>query len=643
MQDEGYTVLTAKDDVQVAAKHVELPSDEKEALSPRLKPKKDGRGRANKKGSAAEWTPWKDRIRSHKDAVLFITTCLMPLSQKKPHDSNTSNTSGESFVRCLLSASAEGTVRVFELARFQPRQKLALQPPPDSQKHVGLFGRPAARGLGGITAFAYQGALADEPLAEGCDNLPVLYGAYESGRLVAWNAVNGALVADLPGHTGPVTTMQCRTDADGSKSGRPCIVSASLDGSIRVWRAIDASALLALGATGGASNLGEFGLQQQATEPAAETVDRIRNMIETVFDALKENRLKGADEQKGLTTVLSFAREFGGSETMISRLEMALSRPFIARNAADCTALLDMEELMAHKLDELHAVVQRQMAHEEHAHDDVFGCMFVLEFGSLNPVSDFQFVSSHHLLASSWDGRLRCLNLKERTCTNSVEVRSCMKLTCHCTVPSSQQNAMEDVYVGMQDGNIARWNLMHSSSSPSNELSRWQAHAAAVTKLHFVNYTGKHSGATRRWLVSTSEDGTLCIWSPEKGELLKEFYGHTGGVLQLCYTPQERLFWSGSRDHSVRSWCLETAENQIRELESMATAEVDSRRYENAISKAQLAARMAGKNKNSKSRKSGGDKANLKSPKGDKKSGGASAKSPKGSPRKSSADKSRRQ
>jgi WD40 repeat protein len=46
---------------------------------------------------------------------------------------------------------------------------------------------------------------------------------------------------DLDGHSAPVTSMQCCCrGADGSSSARPWLVSASLDGTIRVWRGVEA-------------------------------------------------------------------------------------------------------------------------------------------------------------------------------------------------------------------------------------------------------------------------------------------------------------------------------------------------------------------------------------------------------------------
>lgn len=83
--------------------------------------------RSTQKRTAHEWTPWKDRISRHKDAVIFVTTCLVPGQSAKPLE--------PVGTRCLLSASADGTVRVFELgAQPQSRIKLQLQAPQDGNK-----------------------------------------------------------------------------------------------------------------------------------------------------------------------------------------------------------------------------------------------------------------------------------------------------------------------------------------------------------------------------------------------------------------------------------------------------------------------------------------------------------------------------
>jgi len=441
-----------------------------------------------------------------------------------------------------------------------------------------LVGRPAAQGEGGLTAFAYQGRLADSP--DGGENLPIIYGAYESGRIAAWSTLSGQLLTDLEGHAAPVTSMQCCNGADGSEGSRPCLISASLDGSIRVWRSVEAAAF--------ASSPGELGLTADTKEQPSAKIERISNMVELAFEPLKENRLKGVEGQNALALVTTFARELDCDEGMIRALETALTKSFTLRGGSDVNVLLEMDDKIKEELEELHALAKEAKKEESTVDPDDIGarCLFILDFGVRNPVSDFIMLSSTLLVAGSWDGRLRSLNLKSRTCSNIVEVKSEIKVTCLCAPTGQHSGSTENIYVGMEDGSIACWNFACSSGASSYEVLEWKAHAAETTRLEFTNYSGK---VAKNWLVSASEDRTICIWAPEDGRLLKEFYGHTGGVLMLCYTPQERLLWSGSRDHSIRSWCLEEAETQLREQDAMENADVESRKAEIMFAKSKLA------------------------------------------------------
>lgn len=54
--------------------------------------------------------------------------------------------------------------------------------------------------------------------------------------------------------------------------------------------------------------------------------------------------------------------------------------------------------------------------------------------------------------------------------------------------------------------------------------------------------------------------------------------GHEGGV--LTFMVADRLIYSGSRDHSIRSWCMQEMDKRIWERNRMAEAEMASRRYE---------------------------------------------------------------
>lgn len=228
-----------------------------------------------------------------------------------------------------------------------------------------------------------------------------------------------------------------------------------------------------------------------------------------------------------------------------------------------------------------------------------------------------------------------------------------MKLTCLAESPSNeQQGAIPKIYAGMSDGSVACWSLGGASS---HEVIAWTAHGSPglglgtpVTNLGFATYAGKHTDAPKLWLVSCSEDRTIRIWDPQVAErpedfeqlkeskrnpprLLKELYGHTGGVLMLCYASRQQLLWSGSRDHSIRSWCLEEAALQLREIDAMEQADHESRTAAIVYSK------MKNVKKDAK-KKPGKAGANPASPTGapaKAKSPGAKTKSPRkdGSPK----------
>merc|ERR1712061_495735 len=146
------------------------------------------------------------------------------------------------------------------------------------------------------------------------------------------------------------------------------------------------------------------------------------------------------------------------------------------------------------------------------------------------------------MIAGSWDGRLRCLDLKTRTCTNVVEIRSQMKITCLSAALERSRGDAEDMWIGLEDGSIDCWNISHEvgPNDCNIEVRTWKAHRGGVTALQFTRCCGDKwlkappsQSFSRIWLASASEDRTIRVWAPERAELLWEFYGHGGGVLVL--------------------------------------------------------------------------------------------------------------
>jgi dipeptidyl aminopeptidase/acylaminoacyl peptidase len=59
-----------------------------------------------------------------------------------------------------------------------------------------------------------------------------------------------------------------------------------------------------------------------------------------------------------------------------------------------------------------------------------------------------------------------------------------------------------------------------------------------------------------RYLVSASRDGTLILWSLDKGVAAAVLTGHDGPVNTLDVSPDDTLIASGSDDGTVRIWAL---------------------------------------------------------------------------------------
>mmetsp|Transcript_79915 Transcript_79915/g.151864 ORF Transcript_79915/g.151864 Transcript_79915/m.151864 type:complete len:653 (-) Transcript_79915:74-2032(-) len=429
----------------------------------------------------------------------------------------------ETFMRCQSDGHIHCVpreVRLFELSQASSklRRNLTLHPPSGGARPCRIPGRPAAKGCGACTAVVYAGPCPDtEVLTVGDIELPtstgdpradrlqrytvqrrgtapprdsqgavMVYGGYENGRIAGWSAVSGNLLADLGGHTAPVSTLRCCT---GSAIGAN-LISSSHDGTVRVWRTLPESNISLPGA------------------------------------------VKAQSEE------------------------------------SEC-------------------------------------CLFVLEFGSMNPVPDFALLTSNeYLVACCWDGRLRVVDLRRRACANIIEVRSRCELHAVCLYEAKQETCY--VYVGTEDCFISHWvfsTAQGAHASTCYELLSWKAHGASVTILNYVD----SPEADRRRLFSASEDRSIRMWAPASGTLLGEFPGHVGGISTMCFATHEQLLWTGSRDHSMRSWRLDEAEMRLREQREMAKMDKESMDYEKAV-------RIAKAQKNRSNKKQANAKTGSKSP-----------------------------
>ncbi len=66
-----------------------------------------------------------------------------------------------------------------------------------------------------------------------------------------------------------------------------------------------------------------------------------------------------------------------------------------------------------------------------------------------------------------------------------------------------------------------------------------------------------------RYLLTGSNAGSVCIWDPVSGELLRQLTGHTQHVPTVDFSFDGEWVASGSLDHSVRIWNLTQADTPI--------------------------------------------------------------------------------
>ena len=125
-------------------------------------------------------------------------------------------------------------------------------------------------------------------------------------------------------------------------------------------------------------------------------------------------------------------------------------------------------------------------------------------------------------------------------------------------------------------GSLSNGQLMMGMSKPFcliPRVKRWQAvvtialcdcgisklisvcMCCAVIRAAFGPIAFPPNGQT---LASGSFDHTIRLWDLQTGECLRVLQGHTGGIYALAFAPDGQTLASGSFDHSIRLWDLQT-------------------------------------------------------------------------------------
>lgn len=104
----------------------------------------------------------------------------------------------------------------------------------------------------------------------------------------------------------------------------------------------------------------------------------------------------------------------------------------------------------------------------------------------------------------------------------------------------------------------------------------------------------------KEWIFLGVDDKSIKIYSQNSLELLEELFGHEN--LVSCLVFNDFFLFSGSYDHTIRSWDLIEITNRIRERKLMEREELMSRKME-AYNKIMDKTRKKGKNKEKKQEK----------------------------------------
>ncbi|KAH8822184.1 hypothetical protein DL96DRAFT_1748244 [Flagelloscypha sp. PMI_526] len=102
---------------------------------------------------------------------------------------------------------------------------------------------------------------------------------------------------------------------------------------------------------------------------------------------------------------------------------------------------------------------------------------------------------------------------------------------------------------------IVRVKVQQEHGTP--ELEQSDGHTHRVRSTAFSRYG--------RYIVSGSDDTTICIWEAESGQKIRQLEGHSGCVNSVAFSSDGRRIVSGSSDVSVRIWDVESSK-ELRRL-----------------------------------------------------------------------------
>ena len=200
----------------------------------------------------------------------------------------------------------------------------------------------------------------------------------------------------------------------------------------------------------------------------------------------------------------------------------------------------------------------------------------IRSFGShSDPVTALDFTYDGTILASgSYDGLCRVWDATSCTCIRTllvdnnpyvfvasslpplytlfhVFVMLCL-LRCRSSVKFTPNG--EYVLAGYMDSTLRLWNYERSKCLKEYKGHVAKQYSAAAT--FFCSNKDKTSSSSRNYVVSGSEDGSLCMWDLNSKTLVQNKQAHSAPVLGVDCHPNKNIIATGamSPDNTIKLW-----------------------------------------------------------------------------------------
>jgi hypothetical protein len=99
-----------------------------------------------------------------------------------------------------------------------------------------------------------------------------------------------------------------------------------------------------------------------------------------------------------------------------------------------------------------------------------------------------------------------------------------------------------------EDGNLRTWRATDKEKQIGKQIRVLGRHDKAIFKLAL------HGDSKNPLLATAGDDGTVKLWNPDKGSLLKTLTGQKGWVIALAISNDGQLVASGTGEGEVRVW-----------------------------------------------------------------------------------------